>query len=511
MRPAQPAAGPASSSWFAVTTVVALVSLMVIGSKVVYVLDFHFPGDKTDVGTAAIGSLGAVGPAQTAVSSAQALRRRAELKVEATKVQRISMATQFARAATVAASSPSAAAAAGAESEQSSSRTRVAQQPHRVQHSPRTTPPAVTQARPRTAQHSVPAATATAAASSKRDSCALNDESCRSRVCAEAGRRQALPRFADIGVDHQLGHMLPPGLRYEDVFLARDSDSRQPVPFIAQMRADLPANATRFFYRHNLLQSVSHTTRRYKRCAVVGNGGWLTQRQYGADIDSHALVFRVNQAPTQGYERHVGKRTTHRLLNHEWSHKEHGYGSGPFIAKKHLPVERDAVFLLSRNVGREVVTNLKKVRVVVTRAEKTAEVSVLNSLVVRAARNVLSSWRSCAQKAHKRFVGGSSPSSGIVAVLMSMWICEHVSVFGIGGLEGVPASEQRGFPYQYYALHGTQRPSGNPTHSFGAEASLVNAWARSGLLRQCGLRGCVGGPTPAPFSPATHRRRRRNL
>lgn len=294
-----------------------------------------------------------------------------------------------------------------------------------------------------------------------------------------------------MGIEHRLGSLLPATLRYEDVFLSRDTDKRQPVPFIAQMRTDLPPNATRFFYRPHLGHLTA--TGRFRRCAVVGNGGYLTQRNYGPEIDQHSLVFRVNQAPTQGYERHVGKRTTHRLLNHEWSHKEHGYGSLQFIQKKQLPIEKDAVFLLSRNVGREVVSNLKKVRQAVSKASPHAGVSVLNSLVVRAARNVLGDWRSCAMKAKTRFVGGSSPSSGIVAVLMSMWVCERVSVYGIGGLEGVPQSERKNLPYQYYALHGTQRLTGNPTHSFAAEASLVHAWAKSGLLRQCGLKGCIGG------------------
>lgn len=53
----------------------------------------------------------------------------------------------------------------------------------------------------------------------------------------------------------------------------------------------------------------------YRSCAVVGSSGSLLMHANGAAIDSHEAVFRFNAAPTAGYERHVGSRTTHRLTN----------------------------------------------------------------------------------------------------------------------------------------------------------------------------------------------------
>lgn len=50
-------------------------------------------------------------------------------------------------------------------------------------------------------------------------------------------------------------------------------------------------------------------------CAIVGNSGILNDSGHGKDIDSHDYVVRFNAAPTEGYEKDVGERTTHRFLN----------------------------------------------------------------------------------------------------------------------------------------------------------------------------------------------------
>eukprot|EP00899_Mesostigma_viride_P009349 jgi/Mesvir1/18415/Mv14285-RA.2 len=53
----------------------------------------------------------------------------------------------------------------------------------------------------------------------------------------------------------------------------------------------------------------------YNLCAVVGNGGSLLLHKWGADIDAHDAVFRFNGGVTQGFQDHVGQKTTIRLVN----------------------------------------------------------------------------------------------------------------------------------------------------------------------------------------------------
>ena len=83
--------------------------------------------------------------------------------------------------------------------------------------------------------------------------------------------------------------------------------------------------ATRFVTTDRVLDflpdtDIDHrqgTQRRYGRCALVGNSGTLVTKEFGGDINAHDQIFRFNLAPTVGYEKHVGSRTTHELLNPE--------------------------------------------------------------------------------------------------------------------------------------------------------------------------------------------------
>lgn len=51
-------------------------------------------------------------------------------------------------------------------------------------------------------------------------------------------------------------------------------------------------------------------------CAVVGSSDLLRLHPMGEHIDTFASVWRVNQAPTVGFEREAGRHTAVRVLNH---------------------------------------------------------------------------------------------------------------------------------------------------------------------------------------------------
>ena len=53
----------------------------------------------------------------------------------------------------------------------------------------------------------------------------------------------------------------------------------------------------------------------FAKCAVVGSSNSLTKREQGELIDSHGVVIRFNAAPTRGFQKYVGKRTTLRVQN----------------------------------------------------------------------------------------------------------------------------------------------------------------------------------------------------
>ncbi|KAF6203875.1 hypothetical protein GE061_002210 [Apolygus lucorum] len=62
---------------------------------------------------------------------------------------------------------------------------------------------------------------------------------------------------------------------------------------------------------------------RFNTCAIVSNAGALNGSNLGQIIDSHDLVLRFNHAPTTGYEKDVGTKTTIRILNSQVVSKKH--------------------------------------------------------------------------------------------------------------------------------------------------------------------------------------------
>mmetsp|Transcript_63721 Transcript_63721/g.201528 ORF Transcript_63721/g.201528 Transcript_63721/m.201528 type:complete len:335 (+) Transcript_63721:154-1158(+) len=220
---------------------------------------------------------------------------------------------------------------------------------------------------------------------------------------------------------------------------------------------------------------------KFDSCAVVGNAGMLQGTRYGAVIDSHAAVIRMNQAPTEGYHNTAGSKATFRIINKEWVWK---YAEG----HKWLPTE-PGLMLVSRNDNEERIARGKYapalantgLRNRITKWSAKAKVPVLKATkrLVDASWKLTYSFAPCTPgKVNK--CPQCKPSSGIIAVSMALSMCDRVNVYGMGG------SRFKGkYPYHYYVFRNTQLKQGYSGHMFETERALVEQLGREGFLTVC--------------------------
>jgi len=171
-------------------------------------------------------------------------------------------------------------------------------------------------------------------------------------------------------------------------------------------------------------------------CAVVSSSDRMDTHNHGADINSHDLVMRFNNARVAGYEKFVGNRTDILVVNSI----DRGYplvnvpGVVKILMKMHKdPMEAPAQF--STFIERR-------------RAKPQESLHALNTEFLQFVSNLV--------------LMHSRPSTGITGVVMALQFCGVVDVYEIA-----PSSApSKGFHYwnyasiKYYRTAGLIKPTG---------------------------------------------------
>lgn len=151
-----------------------------------------------------------------------------------------------------------------------------------------------------------------------------------------------------------------------------------------------------------------------RRCAVVGNSGNLQNSQYGPHIDQHDFVLRMNKAPTVGFERDVGSKTTHHFVYPE-SFKELGENvSMVLVPFKTTDLEWVVSATTTGTISYTYVPVPKKIKV------KKSKILIYHPAFIK---YVFDSWL----QGHGRY-----PSTGILSIIFSLHVCDEVDLYGFG-------------------------------------------------------------------------------
>ncbi|KAJ7338153.1 hypothetical protein JRQ81_010777 [Phrynocephalus forsythii] len=161
-------------------------------------------------------------------------------------------------------------------------------------------------------------------------------------------------------------------------------------------------------------QLLERRSSQCRRCAVVGNSGNLKQSQYGQDIDNHNFVFRMNKAPTVGFEEDVGSKTTHHFVYPE-SYRDLGENvTMILIPFKTLDLRWVISALTTGTINHTYIPVPRKIK-----ANKD-KILIYHPAFIK---YVYDSWL----QHHGRY-----PSTGFLSVIFALHVCDEVSVYGFG-------------------------------------------------------------------------------
>ncbi|XP_019614736.1 PREDICTED: alpha-N-acetyl-neuraminyl-2,3-beta-galactosyl-1,3-N-acetyl-galactosaminide alpha-2,6-sialyltransferase-like [Branchiostoma belcheri] len=210
-------------------------------------------------------------------------------------------------------------------------------------------------------------------------------------------------------------------------------------------------------------------------CALVSNSGQLLGGSRGSDIDAADCVFRLNAAPTAGFERDVGERTTARVVSHKSltslylnSTSVLGGSSEPpevFVHGPQYAFGNARTAKLLRNLGE------KFGRVEFYRFTQTAEARADEEFE--------------RQTQKPRSKSGVELSTGWYALTLMMDTCQHIQVYGMIPHNYCRLYPDSQVPYQYWspggvgecAMYEYHEDPGSQGQRLITERRIFRAWA----------------------------------
>ncbi|XP_042250120.1 alpha-2,8-sialyltransferase 8F [Thunnus maccoyii] len=204
-------------------------------------------------------------------------------------------------------------------------------------------------------------------------------------------------------------------------------------------------------------------------CAVVGNGGILTDSKCGKTIDSAQFVMRCNLPPLKdGYEKHVGMKTDLVTANPSILFEKYGALMGrrrPFVES--LQTYGNSLLLLPAfSFGHNTPVSLRVVYAIEDFKSPTRPVFFNPEYL----QSLAAFWRSQGLKAGRL-------STGLMMVSIALEVCNNVQLYGFW-----PFSNH---PHELYSLtnHYYDNMKAKAIHAMPTEFNLLLQLHTQGVLK----------------------------
>ncbi|XP_061867525.1 alpha-N-acetyl-neuraminyl-2,3-beta-galactosyl-1,3-N-acetyl-galactosaminide alpha-2,6-sialyltransferase isoform X1 [Colius striatus] len=216
-----------------------------------------------------------------------------------------------------------------------------------------------------------------------------------------------------------------------------------------------------------------------RRCAIVSSSGQMLGSGLGQAIDGQECVLRMNHAPTAGYERDVGSRSTVRVVSHT---------SVPLLLRNQpyfFQQSQETLYVIwgpARKMSREKVGPTYQMLLKVMETYPQLQVYTLTEEKMTYCDDIFQN-----ETGKNRMKSGSFLSTGWFTMILAMELCEQICVFGM--VSDSYCSREKNHssvPYHYfekgrldeckmYLVHERARRAG---HRFITEKAIFSRWAK---------------------------------
>jgi hypothetical protein len=189
---------------------------------------------------------------------------------------------------------------------------------------------------------------------------------------------------------------------------------------------------------------------------VVGNGDSLRDSKLGNYIDSHDYVIRINLYKIKGYEKDVGKKTTHWLFTESCSLKPE--------FKYKLDCKNFEEVWISYNP--ESKLNIKNIIISLKNVKSHSLINLKNP----------EEWSNSlfSELKNKLYVKNKQPTTGLIGIIYALKKWERfIEIAGFGNSEYISS----------YHYEKERKPSWS-IHDLETERIIINKLAKSHILRR---------------------------
>ena len=263
----------------------------------------------------------------------------------------------------------------------------------------------------------------------------------------------------------------------------------------------------------------------YKTCAIVSSSkhvlkgynitaekGRIVNKGWGDEIDAHAMVLRFDNAPTAGYQRMVGTKTTHRLVAGDYARLVHSLLGTEVVTNQTKSVVTASTWWASGVPSPEKVVYLMSVPGIASKPGETGgqirapdhnayapfteafpgnRRYLLSPILLKRVYDAHEHVREAVRLLELGCYKDSAPtlSQMFLAVLLSLQICTEVDVYGVElAVPGTEANTLLRRDKRFRARYRSKAPNGDCCYypnkdDFKAEVPLMDELTRSHAFR----------------------------